>query len=60
MNEAPSQLCRGVLTYGGAALRGEIRNFYTGNATYDVPLSGSQHDIRRWDCAAFRWQVESR
>ena len=54
INGAPRQLSRGVLMYGGGvdipiwrfvALRGEIRDFYTGNAAYNVPLSGSQHNI---------------
>ena len=54
LNGAPRELSRGVLMYGGGidvpiwrfvALRGEIRDFYTGNAAYNLPLSNSQHNV---------------
>ena len=54
LNGAPRELARGVLMYGGGvdvpvwrfvALRAEVRDFYSGNAAYNVPLSGSQHNV---------------
>jgi len=54
VNGAPRELSRGVLMYGGGldipiwrfvALRGEVRDFYTGNAAYNVALSSSQHNV---------------
>lgn len=53
-NGAPRQLARGVLMYGGGldvpvwrfvALRAEIRDFYSGNPAYNVPLPSSQHNV---------------
>jgi hypothetical protein len=53
-NPAPRQLGRGVLQFGGGvdvpvwrfvALRGEVRDFYTGSAAFNTPYSGGQHNV---------------
>jgi hypothetical protein len=53
-NPAPRTASHGVLDFGAGVdvrfwkfvgLRGEIRNFYSGNPSYNVPLSGGQHDV---------------
>lgn len=54
-NSAPRHIHRGALQYGGGAdfrirpwlaLRGEIRDFYTGSPAYNVPnRGGGQHNL---------------
>jgi hypothetical protein len=54
-NEAPRELSRGVIDYGGGidvkalrwlAFRGEVRDFYSGSPAYNVPgARGGQHNV---------------
>ena len=53
-NPAPRQLARGVFTYGGGidvpvwrfvALRGEVRDFYSGSPAFNALVSGGQHNL---------------
>jgi hypothetical protein len=53
-NPAARTNSHGVFDYGGGVdikfwrfvgLRGEVRDFYSGNPAYNVPLSGGQHNV---------------
>ncbi|MGH9675334.1 MAG: outer membrane beta-barrel protein [Bryobacteraceae bacterium] len=53
-NAAPRHIHRGALAFGGGAdiavwrwfgLRGEVRDFYTGNPAFNAPVSGGQHNV---------------
>jgi hypothetical protein len=53
-NNGKIRVHRGALVYGGGldvpalsflALRGEVRDFYTGSPSINVPLSGGQHNV---------------
>ncbi len=54
LNPASRDTSHGVFQFGGGvdvpiwrfvAIRGEVRDFYTGNPSYNVPLSGGQHNV---------------
>lgn len=54
VNSAPRLIHRGQVMFGGGvdvkvlrwvALRGEIRDFYTGSPAFNIPQSGGQHNI---------------
>ncbi len=53
-NPAPRSASHGVFDFGGGVdikfwkfvgLRGEVRDFYSGNPSYNVPLNGRQHNV---------------
>jgi Outer membrane protein beta-barrel domain len=53
-NPAPRTASHGVFDFGAGVdvklwrfvgLRGEVRDFYSGNPSYNVPLQGSQHNL---------------
>lgn len=53
-NSAPRLIHRGQVMFGGGAdvkfvrwlaLRGEIRDFYTGSPAFNLPQSGGQHNV---------------
>lgn len=53
-NPAPRDVTHGAFTYGGGvdvpiwkfvALRGEVRDFYSGNPAYNVGLASGQHNV---------------
>lgn len=53
-NPAPRTASHGVFDFGGGVdvkfwkfigLRAEVRDFYSGNPSYNVPLNGSQHNV---------------
>lgn len=53
-NSGKIRIHRGALVYGGGvdfriwsglALRGEVRDFYTGSPSLNVPLPGGQHNV---------------
>ena len=64
-NQAPRQLARGVFDFGAGvdvhvwrfvALRGEVRDFYTGSPNYNIPsISGGQHNVVATGAFVLRW-----
>jgi len=53
-NAAPRHIHRGAFAFGGGVdlsvwrwlgLRGEVRDFYTGNPAFNAPVSGGQHNV---------------
>jgi hypothetical protein len=53
-NPAPRFIHRGAFVFGGGAdapvwrwvgLRGEVRDFYTGNPAFNAPVAGGQHNV---------------
>ncbi len=64
-NEAPRNAAHGAFLYGGGvdvkfwrlvSLRGEVRDFYSGNPSYNVPVSGGQHNVAASAARVFRWR----
>lgn len=54
LNTAPREIARGVFHYGGGidvpvwkfiAIRGEVRDFYTGTPAYNSGVGGGQHNV---------------
>lgn len=63
-NAAPREAVRGGFDSGGGAdfrvwrwlaLRGEIRDFYTGSPAYNVAVSGGQHNLAAGAGFVIRW-----
>ncbi len=54
VNLAPRHIHRGAFNFGGGvdysvapwlAFRGEVRDFYTGNPSFNAPVPGEQHNV---------------
>ena len=63
-NGAPRNLYRGAVTFGAGAdlvvrswlaLRGEVRDFYTGSPAYNVAIAGGQHNLSLTGGFVLRW-----
>ena len=63
-NSAPREAIHGAFNVGGGldvrvwrwlALRGEIRDFYTGSPAYNVPLTGGQNNLVAGAAFVLRW-----
>ncbi len=63
-NQAPRFLHRGAFQFGGGvdvkvwdwlALRGEVRDFYSGSPAYNLPIGGGQHNVMAGGGFVLRW-----
>lgn len=63
-NPASRDVTHGAFVYGGGvdvpvwrsvSLRGHIEDFYTGNPSYNVPVSGGQHNVLVGAALVYGW-----
>jgi hypothetical protein len=63
-NSAARNVTHGAFMYGGGvdipiwrflALRGQVRDFYSGSPSYNAPVSGGQHNVLIGAAVVVRW-----